>query len=156
MTLAILQHYSNYQCTDMVWIGTLRGQCLWKFDIPGHHKKSRSEIVSPGRPERHFPNVAQWPGEVNVKRWLNDWIVTGKFNFMYVWLIVLPIIKCLFFIIKTKLIWRKYFCFHNSTKILAECWPHTCACFTLSLTNVFYFIYLEIYSMMKGKTYSIL
>ena len=25
--------------------------------------KTGSEIVSPGRPERKFPNVAQWPGE---------------------------------------------------------------------------------------------
>ena len=36
-----------------VWIGTLRGQCMCKFDIPGRRMlvehKTGSEVVSPGR-----------------------------------------------------------------------------------------------------------
>ena len=75
-----------------VGIGTPRGQCLCSFDIPGRrilavHKtgSEMSEIVSPGRPEHLFPNVAQWPGKDDVKGWLNDWIAesdptkTGNF-----------------------------------------------------------------------------
>ena len=30
--------------------------------------KTRSEIVFPGRPERSFPNVAQWPGEIKMSK----------------------------------------------------------------------------------------
>ena len=44
---------------------------LCKFDIPGCRMlaahKTGSEIVSPGRPERLFPNIAQWRGEVMSK-----------------------------------------------------------------------------------------
>ena len=45
------------------------------------------EIVSQGKPERNFPNVAQLSGNVNVKGWLNDQIndssptKTGYSNF---------------------------------------------------------------------------
>ena len=79
-----------------VWFGILRGLCLCKFDILRHRMltahKTGSEIVSPGRPKRLFRNVAQWLEEVNVKGWLNGWIVksssnkTGNFNFKKNWI----------------------------------------------------------------------
>ena len=52
-----------------VWICTLSGQCLCKFDISGRRMlaahKTDIETVSTVRTERQYPNVAKWPKSGN-------------------------------------------------------------------------------------------